>query len=582
MDEESAAYQRTADHYRRLAEARSNIYGHEDNLIEAQGRRANTLLGAMPLGAEQRYVQKQNLLRTGLDTTNAPTSAAYGGIRNPLAGLNLTPYGDLATATALGERRKALANVDPNFQFGAMGAYGLGETTAAEQEVAEYARARAGERMAREATMAKSLEMQLADAKMFYDQDKLLNQQRGDIAPAPVEQKKPWWKKALKIASVAAPFALAPFTGGLSLAAQAAIGGGAGILGGLASGKRSVKDLILAGGMGAIPIAGAGGALRGGSESVKAAVLRGLVNPQALASMGAATIGGPTGDALQMGARLLPGIQAYNQPPTGPFLGDPTGRFGPGAPTSAALAQNIKFPAIDSPFLPPQPGRTAPWFGTPQPGMPVPTASGISAGIPSSPNPFRETQLAGFSNVNRQPFTFPNVNFGEPPFSGSTRLPLAPPPDEGPSSAFRTGISMTPQEQSLVNQSQLQPGRPRMNLPASQPGINRDIDWNEFMGDYSGEHYGFGPRGVTGPRERNYPNEFMGDYSGKYYGFGPGGAFAPDVVKAFAEMSATEQQEYLYNRAVNGLPLNPAQQQQLMEVSKMSPLYESRFGTPNW
>jgi len=333
QNEENALYLRKVQDYNRQASARANSFNFTGDLAQNQDMRATGLLGAMPLGQEQRFVQQQKLLgTTGANYANAPLPTAYGGVINPLAGLDLTPYGDMATSTSIGERRKALANVDPNLQFNAMSNYGLGAGAAeADRQVAEFARSRAAARTAREASMSAMLAQQM-------DAATALSLQPPPPDPAVEEQKgTPWWRKAIKIASIAAPFALAPFTGGLSLAAQGAIGAGLGVLGSAASGG-SKRDHIMSAILGGIPAGGfAGGAKnvagKVAGESAMSAIQRSILNPRALAPIASGGFSGDVGSALRAGSQFLPGNAGYQgapaPTPSGQIFGDPTQPFHP-------------------------------------------------------------------------------------------------------------------------------------------------------------------------------------------------------------------------------------------------------------
>lgn len=102
---------------------------------------------------------------------------------------------------------------------------------------------------------------------------------------APVEPQKkegtPWWKKALKIGAMAAPFIAAPFTGGASLAL---IGAGAGAAGGALNGG-GWKGALLGAGMGAIPMPGVGKAAGMATPGITHGLKQAVKNPALAASL---------------------------------------------------------------------------------------------------------------------------------------------------------------------------------------------------------------------------------------------------------------------------------------------------------
>lgn len=81
-----------------------------------------------------------------------------------------------------------------------------------------------------------------------------------------------FWRKFAKIASIAAPIAAAPFTGGLSLAA---LGAGAGVAGSKLRGESWKKSLLM-GGLGAIPGVGKLGRLAGPSAGIGSKIAGGV------------------------------------------------------------------------------------------------------------------------------------------------------------------------------------------------------------------------------------------------------------------------------------------------------------------
>lgn len=157
------AAQRAQAQYDREQAARQAQMAWLQSQMTNQTNRAVGLADRMPLGAEQSYVQSQGLLGGAAGALSTqPLPSLYGGVFNPFVGMDLTPYGTEATSAALAERRKALAGIDPNFQFGGMASYGLQgpEVASAEQQVSQYARDVASKRMEQETAMTKMLNAQ--------------------------------------------------------------------------------------------------------------------------------------------------------------------------------------------------------------------------------------------------------------------------------------------------------------------------------------------------------------------------------------------------------------------------------------
>lgn len=273
------------------------------SLLNQQTGRATTLADQMPLGAEQGFVQRQAILGNLVGQTGAQAMPSlYGGVLNPLRGVSTVPYGTEATAQSLAERRKALAGIEPNFQFGSMSAYGLGGpgVQTAEQQVAQYARDVASQRMAQESAMTNLLNAQYAQAS---------GQTPTGAAAAP--KKGGFWsglgKALLKVAPIAVSAipAVGPLaSAGLRTALAAAAGAGS-----AAASGGGLTGAILGGVTGGLGAAGA--APQGGTFLSN--LQRSILTPQGLARVTAAAAPGVVGQAAGLAAPFLPGYQA---PPT--------------------------------------------------------------------------------------------------------------------------------------------------------------------------------------------------------------------------------------------------------------------------
>ena len=361
------------------------------NRDRALGRQS--LLDASPLGAEQALAMQMARARglSGVAETFQPlmpASADIAGLIRPssdvLSAFTTPDYrasiSPEATARSIAERRKALAGVDPTFQFGSMGDYGLPNL---EKEVATYAQGVAADRLGRENLMLDLLNQQMKAASAFGQTTPDGMSMQG-VPPTQSSASQPkktsWWKKVLNVAATAAPIVAAPFTGGTSLAL---IGAGSGALKGALSG--GAKGALTGAAMGAATSAIGGGAAgeaakRGISEGVKesasAAIKRAILNPRALTQLGGAAVGGQTEQVAQMIAPFLPGAKAYVPRQTGPKP------MGPGATVSSPLYDRIG-PAGQS--LSPTGSVTPPDLSG---RTPTPTGSGTLGGFRRAGNLF--------------------------------------------------------------------------------------------------------------------------------------------------------------------------------------------------
>ena len=258
-----------------------------------------------------------------------PTSGAISGLVRPSSNIlsafttpdyrqSISPE---ATARSIAERRKAIGGVNPDFQFGNMGDYGLPNLGG---EVQAYQDKIGGDRLGRENQLMQLLTNQMQEAsKPLYQGSGQGPGVTDPTAPAPTAtaapaaKGTPWWKKILKVAAVAAPIVAAPFTAGASLAIPLAIGAGAGALSGALDGGK--KGALMGAGLGALTSGIGGGAAGAGAkkvlgESAGSAIKRAVLNPRAIASMAGAGIGGTVGGTLSAVSPFLPGAKPGVQP----------------------------------------------------------------------------------------------------------------------------------------------------------------------------------------------------------------------------------------------------------------------------
>jgi soluble lytic murein transglycosylase-like protein len=311
----SRAYQQQQDLYNRQQAAREAGMAWLNSLLSGQTARATALADRMPLGAEQGYVQRQALLGAmGRNIAGMPLPTGYGGTVNPLAGLDVNRYfGDAQTAAALAERRKALAGIEPNFQFGALSGYGLGDAATTDQAVADYAKAIGEQRLARENAMTQFL----VDQSRAVGLGAPSTTQPGQPAPS---KKKSVWSTIGKVAAAAAPF----------------------VAGGMKNiSPQTMKTIQAASGaaQGALSGGGAGGAALGAVSGYMAPAVQptgigireAILNPRALGTIASAGLPGVYGTIGQMVSSGLRGYTPKTQagvPGTTAFSGIPEGYGG--------------------------------------------------------------------------------------------------------------------------------------------------------------------------------------------------------------------------------------------------------------
>lgn len=265
-------------------------------------------LNASPLGAEQKFVQKQKLMQTllpniqnykmpqssnpAIANATRPGSNLFAGLASP--GL-MQAVSDEATASSLAERRKMLSMVNPGYEHGSMQALGVGNSIT-DQAVNDW---QAGQ-FANLKAYETSQDQQAADRVAMSRQD-LADAKVAAISQGGAEKPKKSGGvlgKILNVAKVVAPIALAATGVGAPLAAG--IVAGTNIAASKANGG-SWKNALGQGALGAAGGAVAGGALgsavRGGvSAGTQQALAQG-----ALAGAGSKLDGGSWGDAAQAG-----------------------------------------------------------------------------------------------------------------------------------------------------------------------------------------------------------------------------------------------------------------------------------------
>lgn len=252
-------------------------------------------LNASPLGNEQQYVQKMRMMQALLPAiasarTAAPTDpgilSAYKPGSNYAQQVAGNPglqqsVGDPATEAALAERRKMIAQVNPNVQFGSLSQYGL---SGSQDESVENTRLTA-----------------LADLKTFEQQQRDLAYQQiqPQTSTDQTDKKKGgFWSKVGSIAKVAVPIVLAAT--GVGIPAAMAITAGTNIAASKMQGK-DWGDAIQSGAIGAATGAVGAGALGSASRAGMSAATQKALAQGALSAADTKMQGGTTGQALTSG-----------------------------------------------------------------------------------------------------------------------------------------------------------------------------------------------------------------------------------------------------------------------------------------
>jgi len=213
-----------------------------------------------------------------------------------------------ATARSIAERRKALGAIDPNFQFGSMGDFGLPDLGG---EVSQYQGDVRSRRQASEMDLQRLLTEQMREASAA--QIPGATSATGAPATGTTTQKKPSLLR--RIAGAALPVAAA-FIPGVGPVASALIQAGAGAAGSALAGG-GLKGALTGAAMGGLGAATGGlGSAAGrkvAGETTKSFVQRAILNPRALTQIAGGALGGGTGAALQAASLGMDRIGAAPQ-----------------------------------------------------------------------------------------------------------------------------------------------------------------------------------------------------------------------------------------------------------------------------
>lgn len=249
-----------------------------------------------PLGQEQSYVQKQRLAQVLFPQlanfkpampTDAGVAGAYQAPTNFLSVLNdprlMATFDDDMTATALADRRKLMAGLNPDYEFSSLSNYGLDSSF--DDGVSRAQQDAVGRRQAYEDTQTDLANQQYALASQQSQQGAQGEKKKGSSI----------WSKLGKVAKVAVPVVLAAT--GVGAPAAAAIMAGTYAASKKADGGSwgdALKSGVIGGATGAV----GAGALGSGAKAGLSAGTQKIVAQGALSGLDAKVGGGSWGDAL--------------------------------------------------------------------------------------------------------------------------------------------------------------------------------------------------------------------------------------------------------------------------------------------
>ncbi len=316
--------------------------------------RAAGVLDANPLGAEQQYAAREAFLRNAAgmlgNISFKPSDPAIASAMPGISGgFSITPemiaamqaaHSPDKVATAIAQRQMDTARLDPyRGDAGVLGSLGLGDTSALQNRVSgfqnqELSRQDQLRQQQREALMRALDNNPTGQNAAIQDPETTFNQNFDKISQLKQSgQAKTWedayqmvtgqkWPKGQdikidgsgghmvkdnggflktlgKVATVAAPFVAAPFTGGASLAL---IGAGAGAANAALNGG-GLKGALLGGAMGGLTAGMGGGAVPGVAKST--ALKQALLNPSNITNIVSQTAPGKVGQAAGMANMAL-------------------------------------------------------------------------------------------------------------------------------------------------------------------------------------------------------------------------------------------------------------------------------------
>lgn len=311
LTEQGRARQAEQELYNRRMGARAGLAGFFQNQLTRDINAAGDFAAQSPLGAEQALARQMARQRAGAEavrqykppTGMSPAASAFAAQQqNFLAPFASADYqatvSPEATARSIAERRKALAGIDPNFQFGSMGDFGLPDLGG---EVSQYQGDVRSRRQASEMDLQRLLTEQMREASAAQ----IPGATSATAAPTTgttTTQKKPSLLR--RVVGAALPVAAA-FIPGVGPVASALIQAGAGAAGSAIAGG-GLKGALTGAAMGGLGAATGGlgsAASRMGANGAKGGlgsfVQRAILDPRALTQIAGGAIGGDAGTALQ-------------------------------------------------------------------------------------------------------------------------------------------------------------------------------------------------------------------------------------------------------------------------------------------
>jgi len=318
--EQDRARQAEQELYNRRMAARGGLAGFFQNQLNRDINAAGDFAAQSPLGAEQALARQMARQRAGADavrqykppTGMSPAASAFAAQQqNFLAPFASADYqatvSPEATARSIAERRKALAGIDPNFQFGSMGDYGLPDLGG---EVSQYQGDVRSRRQASEMDLQRLLTEQMREASAAQ----IPGAQTSTATGASTASKKKSPSLLRRIAGAALPVAAAFIPGGAAMGPvlSTLIQAGAGAAGSALAGG-GLKGALTGAAMGGLGAAtgglGSAAGRRVAGETTKSFIQRAILDPRALTQIAGGALGGDTGAALQAASLGMPGAR---------------------------------------------------------------------------------------------------------------------------------------------------------------------------------------------------------------------------------------------------------------------------------
>jgi len=359
--EQDRARQAEQELYNRRMAARGGLAGFFQNQLNRDINAAGDFAAQSPLGAEQALARQMARQRAGADavrqykppTGMSPAASAFAAQQqNFLAPFASADYqatvSPEATARSIAERRKALAGIDPNFQFGSMGDYGLPDLGG---EVSQYQGDVRSRRQASEMDLQRLLTEQMREASAAQ----IPGAQTSTATGASTASKKKSPSLLRRIAGAALPVAAAFIPGGAAMGPvlSTLIQAGAGAAGSALAGG-GLKGALTGAAMGGLGAAtgglGSAAGRRVAGETTKSFIQRAILDPRALTQIAGGALGGDTGAALQAASLGMPGARRPGAPDTSFEQQGLSGNILPGGGQYADMVTSVGTGPLDTSF----------------------------------------------------------------------------------------------------------------------------------------------------------------------------------------------------------------------------------------